>query len=61
MFPKHVAPYLKDQLRTHKWDAADIYFNIIFAGDRMGIVKKRLTTQADGFSLIDNTQKTFRK
>ena len=61
MFPAHVAPWLKETLRTHKWDAADIYFNNIFAGDRMGIVKKRLTTQADGFSLIDNMQKTFRK
>jgi hypothetical protein len=27
----------------------------------MGIVKDRLTTQADGFSLIDRTVKTFRK
>jgi len=61
MFPANVAPWLKETLRTHKWDAADIYFNNIFAGDRMGIVKKRLTTQADGFSLIDNTHKTFRK
>jgi hypothetical protein len=61
MFPAHVAPWLKETLRMHKWDAADIYFNCIFAGDRMGIVKKRLTTQADGFSLIDNTHKTFRK
>ena len=61
MFPANVAPFLKAQLRTHKWDAADMYFNSIFAGSRMGIVKQRLTTQADGFSLIDNTQKTFRK
>ena len=61
MFPAHVAPWLKETLRMHKWDAADMYFNNIFAGNRMGIVKKRLTTQADGFSLIDNMQKTFRK
>ena len=61
MFPAHIAPWLKETLRMHRWDAADMYFNNIFAGDRMGIVKKRLTTQADGFSLIDNTQKTFRK
>lgn len=61
MFPAKVAEYLKTILRIHKWDAADMYFNSIFAGDRMGIVKQRLTTQADGFSLIDNTQKTFRK
>ena len=61
MFPAHVAPWLKETLRMHKWDAADMYFNSIFAGNKMGIVKKRLTTQADGFSLIDNMQKTFRK
>jgi glycosyltransferase involved in cell wall biosynthesis len=61
MFPKKEADYLKDTLRKHKWDAADIYFNNIFSGNNMGIVKKRITTQADGFSLIDNMQKTFRK
>jgi hypothetical protein len=31
------------------------------SGHKMGIVKDRLTTQADGFSLIDKTIKTFRK
>ena len=61
MFPISVANYLKNTLRKHKWDASDMYFNNIFAGPQMGIVKKRLTTQADGFSLIDNMQKTFRK
>jgi hypothetical protein len=61
MFPISVADYLKNTLRKHKWDASDMYFNNIFAGPQMGIVKKRLTTQADGFSLIDNMQKTFRK
>jgi glycosyltransferase involved in cell wall biosynthesis len=61
MFPAHIAPWLKETLRTHKWDAADMYFNNVFKGSKMGIIKKRLTTQADGFSLIDNTQKTFRK
>ena len=61
MFPISVADYLKNTLRKHKWDASDMYFNNIFAGPQMGIVKERLTTQADGFSLIDNMQKTFRK
>jgi glycosyltransferase involved in cell wall biosynthesis len=63
MFPKFTKDYLKSQLRTHRWDAADMYFNIIMgaSGHRMGIVKDRLTTQADGFSLIDKTIKTFRK
>jgi glycosyltransferase involved in cell wall biosynthesis len=61
MFPKEAAKFLKNNLRTHKWDAADMYFNSIFAGPQMGMVKNRLTTQADGFSLIDNTHKSFRK
>jgi hypothetical protein len=61
MFPASVERYLKNTLRTHHWDASDMYFNNIFAGDKMGILKKRLTTQADGFSLIDNSHKTFRK
>jgi hypothetical protein len=61
MFPLHIASWLKETLRTHKWDAADMYFNSIFDGPKMGIVKKRLTTQADGFSLIDNMHKSFRK
>jgi hypothetical protein len=63
MFPKFVKKGLKDKLRTHAWDAADMYFNEIFYGSGydMGIVHKRLTTQADGYSLIDQQFKTFRK
>jgi glycosyltransferase involved in cell wall biosynthesis len=63
MFPKFVKNYLKDKLRTHPWDAADIYFNNIFRGSgyEMGIVHNRITTQADGYSLIDQQFKTFRK
>ena len=61
MFPAHIAPWLKETVRMHKWDAADMYFNSIFAGRKMGIVHERLTSQADGFSLIDNSHKTFTK
>ena len=63
MFPIGVANYLKGQFRTHKWDAADYFFNIVMrnSGMKMGIVHERLTTQADGFSLIDKTNKTFTK
>lgn len=63
MFPHFVRDFLKDMLRRHNWDAADIYFNVIMhqSGTKFGIVKERLTTQADGFSLIDNTYKSFRK
>jgi hypothetical protein len=55
--------YLKEQFRTHPWDAADIFLNTIIkkGGYKMGIVHERLTTQADGFSLIDKQFKTFRK
>lgn len=61
MFPKSIAENLKDKLRTYYWDAADMYFNNIFSGPQMGIVKERLTTQADGVSLIDNSEKIFIK
>jgi hypothetical protein len=61
MFPAKIASWLKETVRTHKWDAADMYFNTIFAGPQMGIVKNRLTTQADGYSLIDNSEKIFIK
>jgi hypothetical protein len=63
MFPKFAKGHLKNKLRTHDWDAADMYFNQIFYGSGydMGIVYERMTTQADGYSLIDQQFKTFRK
>jgi hypothetical protein len=61
MFPASIDNALKHLLRTEKWDAADMYFNIIFNHSNMGIVYERLTTQADGYSLIDKQFKTFKK
>lgn len=63
MFPKSAKSFLKDSLRNKKWDAADIYFNTIFTSSQyqMAILNQRITTQADGLSLIDNEVKTFRK
>jgi len=63
MFPKFAKSHLKNKLRTYPWDAADMYFNSIFYGSGydMGIVYERMTTQADGYSLIDQQFKTFRK
>ena len=60
-FPKNVRKWLFDKLRTTKWDAADMFFNHIFYGSpyKFGIVHNRLTTQAEGFSLIDKQQKKF--
>ena len=63
MFPRWMSGYLKEQFRKHPWDAADIFLSTIIkkGGFKMGIVYNRLTTQADGFSLIDKQFKTFRK
>lgn len=61
MFPKKVLPWLSAKLIVEKWDAADMLFNKIFYGSehKMAIVKERLTTQFDGYSLIDQTEKKF--
>jgi hypothetical protein len=61
MFPKKVKNFLHNAYRTRNWDAADMYFNSIFYNSpyKMGILYKRITTQADGFSLIDKQPKTF--
>ena len=60
-FPQNVRKWLFEKFRTTKWDAADMFFNHIFYGSpyKFGIVHNRLTTQAEGFSLIDKQQKKF--
>lgn len=61
MFPKRVKKYLKEKLLKYPWDAADLFFNSIFSRSeyKMSIVKKRLTSQFDGYSLIDKQEKKF--
>jgi hypothetical protein len=59
MFPRKTREYLIEQFRTHKWDCMDTFFNIIFSSKNMAILKHRITTQADGYSLIDKEYKTF--
>jgi hypothetical protein len=63
MFPSYISNFLKEKVRLSKWDAADMYFNQIFYSSSydMGIVHNRLTTQADGYSLIDKQHKEFIK
>lgn len=63
MFPYYVSNFLKEKVRLNKWDAADMYFNQIFYSSsyNMGIVYNRITTQADGYSLIDKQYKEFIK
>lgn len=54
---------IKEILRTEKWDALDIYLNIISSkhGLRVGVSRKTLVTQYDGISTIDNTNKYFKE
>jgi glycosyltransferase involved in cell wall biosynthesis len=61
MFPSFAKEFLKEQFLFAKWDAADIFFNSIFRDSpfKMGIVHNRYTTQLDGYSLIDQTEKKF--
>ena len=61
MFPKFAKKWLKERFLVDKWDAADVFLNYVFRNSpyKMGIVHKRLTTQADGFSLIDKQEKKF--
>jgi len=61
MFPKFVKSWLKAKLRYDKWDASDMFFNQIFKTSpyRMGILNNRITSQFDGFSLIDKQNKQF--
>ena len=61
MFPIEIKKWLKEKLRTEKFDAADIFFNSVFVNSpyKMAIVHKRLSSQFDGFSTIDRTYKKF--
>jgi FkbM family methyltransferase len=63
MFSRRARSKILRYLRTEKWDAADMYFNEMFwkLNLKKGILYKRATTQADGFSLIDNESKKFIK
>jgi hypothetical protein len=61
MFPKHIKKFLFSNLLTSKWDASDIYFNVIFSDRKKGILYDRLTSQCDGVSFIDSQEKIFRK
>ena len=61
MFSKETKKFLLNNFRGGKWDASDIYFNNIFGSSpfKMGILHNRITTQASGFSLIEQSERTF--
>jgi len=61
MFPIEIKKWLKEKLRTHSWDASDMFYNSVFVNSpyNMAILHKRITSQFDGYSTIDRTNKTF--
>ena len=63
MFNSDARDFIFEKFRTHGWDTIDVYYNLIFGNynRKMGIVSKRLTRQLDGYSLIDNEYKVYRK
>lgn len=63
VFPKSFRKKLKNNFRTLKWDALDIYFNDMCNVQDITILvsKKTLVTQYDGYSVIDGKFKTFKE
>lgn len=63
MFNSDERGFILENLRTHKWDAVDVYYNVVFGsyGKKLGILAKRLTTQLDGYSLVDREYGEYRK
>ena len=59
MFPIKEREYLLNSFRTKKWDCIDSYFNVIFGDKNIGILKNRLTTQASGYSFVDQEYRNF--
>jgi autotransporter strand-loop-strand O-heptosyltransferase len=55
MFPKSIRTELLDILAKEKWDVADLFFLRVFTErqKKFGITKKRIATQLDGESLIN--------
>lgn len=61
MFSKKYRDILQDAFMYDRWDAADIFLNVICSRYhiKMGILNNRITTQANGVSLIDGMYKKF--
>jgi FkbM family methyltransferase len=61
MFPKSSRAFLLDRFKSVPWYGMDIWFNHVFLEELlpMGIVSKRLTTQLNGYSLVEKRYKEF--
>jgi autotransporter strand-loop-strand O-heptosyltransferase len=62
VFPNFSRNYLIEKLNEGDWCETDIYFNVIFNDSEynLGIVNERYTTQADGWSFLDKSNKEFK-
>jgi hypothetical protein len=62
IFSKAEITFLKNEFDTRAWYGMDIWLNVVYeeAHRKMGIINKRLTTQLDGYSLIDEVEKKFK-
>jgi glycosyltransferase involved in cell wall biosynthesis len=61
IFSRKGIEFLKHQFKERGWYGMDIWLNVVFNENskKMGILNERVTTQIEGFSLIDNVEKKF--
>lgn len=62
IFSRTGRDFLKEAFKTKGWYGMDIWLNVVFgeSNRKMGILNKRVTTQLDGYSLIDKEEKIFK-
>lgn len=62
IFDKQGVDFLKEAFIHEKWQAMDLWFGVIFEkyGKKQGILNERVTTQMNGYSLIDKSEKIFK-
>jgi hypothetical protein len=62
IFSKPGRDFLREKFKERGWYGMDIWLNIVFeeAGKYMGILNERVTTQMEGYSLIDQKDKIFK-
>jgi hypothetical protein len=61
IFSKESKKFTKQMFEEKRWYGMDIWLNIVFNENSlpMGILNERVTTQLDGYSLIDQMDKKF--
>lgn len=57
IFTKKYKNYLIDKLNSGTWDSPDLWLNHVFGNLGMGIIKRPITHQEEGLSMLDETVK----